>query len=296
MKYYLKPGFSIIELVIGLMISSIFLTAALTMYNQISKSCNKIQSITSQDLSIMILQRRMTQDLLGLSPVWFTQADITKKQNKNSEQKNPDIKENNYFYAQTKDGQLDFMTFVTTNTLQAYPTAEHRIARIVYILKEDSKKENFFILQRKEEGHISNEFNPTKIKDGAFYTVTENIKKCKIEYGSIETSEKEWNFKWVEQWTEQQEKEKKDEKEKESKLPNIIRITILLQESAFKPETQHVFYCMIPQTKNVSLKSIAKKRYEKESEATQTNLSNASSIMDRIQNAAKQSAIGSTHA
>lgn len=304
MKHNIKPGFSIIELVIGLMISSILLTASLTIYNQISKSCNKIQAITTEDLAMIILQKRMSDDLLGLSALWFKPEDIKNTaQAKNSEQKSPSIKENNYFYAQTNDEQLDFMTFISTNTLQAYPTPENYIARIVYLLKKDPAKEGFFLLQRKEESQISNEFDIEKIKEGKFYTIVSNIKKCKLEYGFIEnndnkkekSSEKELKMKWVQQWSQEQEKEKMDKKEKNPKLPDIIRITITLQEFTYKPETQHIFYCIVAQSKNVSVRSISQKRNERTTAATQNNLSNANTIMNRIQSAAQQSSKGITH-
>lgn len=292
-----KPGFSIIEVVIGLMISSILLTVSLTVYNQISKSCTKIQNTTSQDLAIMILQKRMSDDLLGLCPLWFTGNDIkTIINTKNNEQKNQSIQENNYFYALTKNEQLDLMTFVSSNTLQTYPEPEHYIARIVYILKEDQNKENFFILQRKEESQISNEFDVEKIRDGKFYTVIDHIKKCKLEYGFMptknEVNQKKLNFTWVKEWSDQQkekELEKKSAENKDSipKLPNIIRITITLQEMIETPEVEHVFYCLIPQNKNTPIKSLAKVRNEKEYAAQEGRLSSFDKVKNNIEQRAK---------
>lgn len=306
MKQYLKPGFSIIELVIGIMISSVLITISLTIYNQINKSCNKIQNITSQDLSMMILQKRMSDDLLGLCPLWFTQEDIKQStQPKNIAPNTDSTKNNNYFYAQTTDEQLDFMTFVSTNTLQAYPEPEHYIARIVYVLKKDLQKENFFTLQRKEETQISQEFNIEKIKEGKFYTIVENIKKCKLEYGFIEKPEdqkeqnvsKEWKFKWVQQWSEQQNKEKKDQKEKAPNLPDIIRITITLQEFTYQAETIHTFYCMLPQSKNISLTSLAKKRNEKEAATRRSMADNTNNIKSNVEGRkAQDTALRSSHA
>ncbi len=291
----IKPGFTIIEFVIGIMISSILLTASLTIYNQISKSSIKIQNITSQDLAIRILQKRISDDLMGLCPVWFKKEDLKdSKQAKNNDQQLPNIKNNNYFYAQTNNEQLDFMTFISCNTLQAYPTPEHQIARVVYILKKDDDKENFFKLQRKEETQISNEFNIEKIKEGKFYTVIENIKKCVVEYGFIEKTDsqkekipdKEQQIKWVKQWTtkQQDEKEKKEKEQKDSSvnMPDIIKINITLQELINKPESEHIFYSILPQSKNVSIKSLAKQRIEKETAALRGNLSSASNIMGAI--------------
>lgn len=300
MKQYLKSGFSVIELIISFMISSILLTASLTIYNQISKSCSKIQDTTTQDLAVTILQKRLSNDLLGLCPLWFVQNDIKNNtQAKKTTERNTDLQENNYFYAQTKDGHLDCMTFISTNTLEAYPYPEYYIARIVYLLKKDPNKEKFFLLQRKEETQISNEFNIEKLKEGRFYTIVENIKKCKLEYGFSEKNEKnqdtESKIKWVQKWPDQDSKEQKDTKETEPSLPDIIRMTIMVQESEYKPEIEHVFYCIVPQSKNIAIPSLAKKRIEKENASTQNNLTSASNIMNRVQNAAQQAAKGSVN-
>jgi len=307
MNKSLKPGLSVIELVIGLMISSILLTATLTIYNQISKSCNKIQSLTSQDLAVMIFQKRLSDDLLGLCPLWFKSEDIKSgTQAKTPEQKNSSLKENNYFYAQSQDEQIDFMTFISANTLQAYPAPENYIARIVYILKKDSHKPDFFILQRKEESQISNEFDIEKLKEGKFYTIVENVKKCKLEYGFAEKSDnknekksdKEFKIKWVQQWSKEKEEKKDatDKNEEQPNLPDVIRITLTLQEFSYKPETLHVFYCLLPQSKNISIGSLAQKRNQKTAKETQNNLSSANTIMNRIQNAAQQNIKGIAHA
>lgn len=302
MKEQIKPGFTAIEIVIGIMLSAILLTTSLTIYNQISKICNKIQRTTTQDLAVAIVQQRIAQDVQGLCPLWFTKEDLkdTTQTKKDVAQKT-NIKNNNYFYAQTKDDQLDFMTFVSTNTLEAYPTPEHYIARIVYILKKDDKKENFFLLQRKEETQISDEFNIEKIKEGKFYTVTNNIKKCVLEYGFIEQSDEknttqEFKIKWVKQWSEKEEQENKDSKNKHPSFPEIIKITITLQELPHQPEVLHTFYATLPQSKDISLPSIAKKRIKEKSTQQQNNLSSANNIMNRIQNAAQQNAKGPTYA
>ncbi len=301
MKQHLKSGFTAIEFVIGIMISAMMLTATLTIYNQISKSCSKVQNITSQDLAIIILQKRISDDLLGLCPLWFTKEHIKDTtQAKSDNQQIPNTKNNNYFYAQTKDEQLDFMTFVSTNTLSAYPTAEHHIARIVYVLKKDAAKENLFLLQRKEEAQISNEFNIEKIKEGKFYTVIKNIKKCILEYGFIEqpdekeekNNSKEFKITWVKQWSEKEEKEKKDKKNKIPDVPEVVKLTVTLQEFEDKPETMHTFYSVLPQSKNISIQSVAKKRNDKEATARQNNLSSANNIMNRIQNAAQKTPKG----
>jgi prepilin-type N-terminal cleavage/methylation domain-containing protein len=307
----LQKGFSILELIISIMISTILMTAALTIFQQVSSGSRKIQNVTSKDLSLMILEKRLSDDLLGLSPVWFTKENITKKpeaQNESAktakssdtkkqslEQKEPNIEKNNFFYAQTQNNQLDFMTFISTNTLQSFATPRLYIARIVYLLQPDPNKSGFFMLQRKEEAQISNEINIEKIRQGTFYTIVKNIKNCSLEYGFIDLSpekrakspDKEWKMKWVQQWGKEQENEKTENSDSEQytpKLPDTVRIKITLQEFENGPTSEHQIYCIVPPSKEASIASITQKRKQQEITAQQTNLSNASAIMNNVQN------------
>jgi prepilin-type N-terminal cleavage/methylation domain-containing protein len=322
-KRQLQNGFTILEFVISMMISAILMTAALTIYQQVSSSSKKIQNITSKDLSLMILQKRLSDDLLALSPIWFTKENITKnpqakdentqtpkqgeaknspKQTEEKEAKEPNIEKNNFFYAQTQNNQIDFMTFITTNTLHSFATPHAYIARVVYFLQPDPQKQGFFILQRKEEAKISNEFNVEKIKEGTFYTLIKNIKSCTLEYGFIDISpekrsqnpDQEWKMKWVQQWGKQQEQQKAKDTQTEEyipKLPDTVRIKITLQEFETGPITEHEIYCIVPPSKEVSVSSIAQKRKQQEFYAQQNNLSNANTIMNNVQ-ASKAAKIG----
>jgi prepilin-type N-terminal cleavage/methylation domain-containing protein len=324
MNHHLKKGFSILEFVISMMISTILMTAALTIYQQVSSASKKIQNITTKDLSLMILEKRLSDDLLALSPIWFTKEHIAKKPNNNlpknnppsqtenedkaksnikNEDKQPNIEKNNFFYAQTQNNQIDFVTFITTNTLQSFATPHAYIARVVYLLQPDPQKPGFFMLQRKEDAQVSNEFNIEKIKEGMFYTLIKNIKSCTLDYGFIDISpekrsenpDQEWKMRWVQQWGKQQEQEKiKEEGSQEyaPKLPDTVRIKLTLQEFETGPITEHEIYCIVPPSKEINIPSIAEKRTQQEFSAQQNNLSNANTIMNNVQasKAAKSSA------
>jgi len=284
-------------------------------YQQVSSSSKKIQNITSKDLSLTILEKRLSDDFLTLSPIWFTKEHIAKKvqlknesqqtakqsEAKNSttkkdenESKEPNIEKNNFFYAQTQNNQIDFMTFITTNTLQSFATSHLYIARVVYLLQPDPQKPGFFMLQRKEEAQISNEFNIEKIKEGIFYTLIKNIKNCTLDYGFIDISpekrsqnpDQEWKMKWVQQWGKQQEQEKTQKEgsqEYTPKLPDTVRIKITLQEFEGGPTTDHEIYCIVPPSKEININSITQKRKQQEFSAQQNNLSNANTIMNNVQ-------------
>lgn len=304
MTKHVQKGFSILEFVISLMISTMLMTAALTIYQQVSSSSKKIQNITSKDISLMILEKRLTDDLLGLSPLWFNKENITnteqaknnsKEQSSAKEQtKDPNTEKNNFFYAQTQNNQIDFITFISTSTLHSFTSPRLYIARIVYMLQPDQDKPGFFILQRKEEKQISNEINLQKIKDGSFYTLIKNIKNCSLEYGFIDispekrsqASQDDWKMKWVQQWGKEQEQKKTSESEKEEyvpKLPDVVKIKITIQEFEGAPTTEHEIYCIVPPSKESNIDSITEKRKQKEASSQQANLANANTIMNKVQ-------------
>ena len=166
-----QPGFSVIELTISIMISAFLMTAALTIYHQISKGMTKMQYLTTQDTAIMIIKHRLTIDLQGLSPLWFaddqyeelkakakatpdTSAPKTAAPTTPQKEIDPNHPNNGYLFAQSKDGQFQFLTFVTTNALPGYPCNPYRCVRVVYALSKDPHHKNLFILQRKQEQTI----------------------------------------------------------------------------------------------------------------------------------------------
>lgn len=275
-----QPGFSVIEFVISIMISAMLMTAALTIYQQISKGMVTIQRLTQQDIEVMIIKNRLSQDLIGLCPLWFSNnppqssTDSAKQDPKQPAQpqttpitpENPSLQKSNFLYSQNENENLKYLTFVTTSTLQTYTNPQYECARVVYALTTDTKNSKLFLLQRKEEAKISSDFNKESILLGEFYTLAKNISKCIFEYGFIDTPlqerqeklDQEWKLKWVDHWGTSD--DKKQSTDYIPTMPDIVRVKITIQENPEMPGKEHEIYCLLTLSKELTFQSFAQKR------------------------------------
>ena len=271
-----KLGFSVLEMIIGIMISAMLMTASLTIYNQISKGAVTIQRMTHTDTQIMILHNRLVADLQGLIPLWFTKELYEKlkksEQDKDAKEistsnKASNQKQNNFLYAQSNNNQFDILTFITTNALQVYGDQPTRTVRVVYTLQPDG---DTFKLMRKEENIISENFNLENLKSGKFNQIAHKITKCMIEYGFIETdnkkageakdAQKPFEFKFVSKWGGAT--ESNTEENKTPTLPDILKLTISIQENIDQDPRKFELFCTIPTSHAPTVKSFAQQRQE----------------------------------
>lgn len=292
-----QSGFTILEMIISIMISAMLMTASLTIYKQISKSAFMVQKITNQDTQMMVLYNRLTSDLQGLSPLWFTTEhyeQLAKAKKTDSAQKIPDIpsssnfgsqKRNNFLYAQSQNNQFEVLTFITTNALQVFGDKQIRTVRIAYVLQPDPSHPNTFKLMRKEENTISGDFDLEKLKNGKLSQIAHKITKCSIEYGFIkptkkseqkETVDKAPQFTFVSQWGQQQDKQK--EEEKMPLLPDIIKLTMKIQYQPDQEEKSYELLCPIPTCHATAIKSFAQKRQETEKPQMMTSSQSSSAV------------------
>ena len=88
-----------------------------------------------------------------------------------------------------KEGNIDQLSFITTNSLQVYwsdkaGSAKPRIVRVLYMLKEEPTKDakKSYSLIRQESNNL--EFDPIAKggKDISEYVLAEGIKSATIEY------------------------------------------------------------------------------------------------------------------
>ncbi|MBI2353319.1 prepilin-type N-terminal cleavage/methylation domain-containing protein [Candidatus Dependentiae bacterium] len=212
-------GFTLLELMIGFMISTLLITVSFTIYQQIARSTQFVATIAATDTQIMILNDRLRKDILGILPLWFLKKDyeqntknaagvspIPKLAKENKEAKEiasetheslqaeekideKEMKANNFFCSMNKDdGTFDYVSFVTTSALQVYQSCHNPCVRVVYSLKQDGKNsygQQKLRLLRKELTDL--EFDQDKVSSPEnFYEIAQNIKSFSIEYGFID--------------------------------------------------------------------------------------------------------------
>ncbi len=285
----LQPGFTLLELVIGLMISTILITMSFAIYNQIARATQTIQKITSNDTRAMILKDRLQKDFLGISLLWFTPKKyeaMTKapalqntKEEKEAEQekkstsdekkkKEKSQQDDDFFYAENnQEGMAVLFSFITTSALQMYGAESKRFVRLVYSLKKSPSAEGRFTLFRKEMD--ATEFNADAANgSGIFYEIASNIKGCFLEYGFIdpmvssnkEDKDKPAETSWLKEWSGKQEKTK-------PLIPKFIKMKIIFLQEKGEHEQEYEFCFITPQDAMHPYTSFTQQNYHKELQA-----------------------------
>lgn len=295
-KHSLKTGFSVFEMVIGLLIGSILLTSSLLIYQNIVKSTIILQAITINDTKVMILKDRLQKDLIGISMLWFTpkkyeamkkekselkssaksSENEVKAQKDSLEKQKQSKQENSYFFAENKDGHFHILSFVTTSALQMYGVESKLLVRVVYALKKNPASEGRFSLLRKEIEAGELQLDSLE-KAGSFYELASNITHCSFEYGFMNTiktkqeskiEDKETEMTWVKDWN-----DKKDSDQKNIQkpiVPKFIKIKITFAQEASNVEHEHNFVCTLESDSSAPYTSFTEKQYRTE-QNSQTN-------------------------
>ncbi len=282
-----QRGFTLFEFAITMTLSTMLMTAAFAIYNQVNKGAATVQRITGNDTQIMIVRDRLSTDFQGISPLWFTSEIYEKlKETEKTDAKgttkpqvqNTKNKKNNFLYAQSNEKNLDFLTFVTTNPLQMYGDAVTRFVRVMYTLIPDPKNNNLYKLMRKEDKKPSDDIKIEKLKEGTFYELAHSITKLSIEFGYIkqpkkEDSDKKLSFIWTQKWNSKKENKENDSSKKDTQtpdLPQAIKIKVSFFHEAEKPAIDYEIFFMIPINQEQGLKTFAEKRAQTNQPKTPT--------------------------
>ncbi len=216
----LRSGFLLLELVMGLLISTILISLAFAIYQQITKSVTKIRMTTSDDTQYMVLHDRLQQDLLGMSIEWFMplknersksvplqhddeKGDASQEKSDSFQEKSrasktdqeqdvqKKLQQDLCFYA-TKQGQdqnLELFSCMTTSALKTYGFEPKPRVRVVYSLKKNKENaQDFFTLYRTEIAEQDVDPEQWAVK-GKGYALVESLKSCKVRYGFIEQAD-----------------------------------------------------------------------------------------------------------
>lgn len=293
----LKLGFSLFELIIGFLISTILTTICFSIYQRIARTTQFVQKITTNDTKAFILQNRLQQDFLGIAPLWFTPSayeEMIKKTNaventntdQGSEEKSDDSKktkadtekkrEDNFFYStNNQDESLNLFSFITTSSLQMYGSDNNPYVRVIYALKKTAQKDGSFSLYRKELP--AGEFDPQAAHtSGFFYEIASLIKKMTIEYGFISNMriqkndekkqeqpvEKETEMTWLKTW--QTKQEKTESNVQKTIFPKCVKIKILFMQEKSNYEQEYEFIFTIPIDSINPYTSFTQKNYHNE--------------------------------
>jgi prepilin-type N-terminal cleavage/methylation domain-containing protein len=278
-----RKGFTLIEVLIAATIA-VVLGSVITM---ILFQLNRLQPVLERHIypstTALFLYQQLFKDLSGAQiPVtqWLALAQQSQKTANPSDQEKAPQKESykiplisKLFIGTTKDGQLDTLSFITTNPLQPYWGSKSgkyipRAVRVVYRLREDKNaktKEKRYVLLRQESEHLDLDKVPeADPKSWPSYTIADHIKSCKVEYiAAIEqpappeapsakpgtstpsTPKTTYEIKTYKEWQERKPPtEKKASESQEPLLPQVVKMEL----SVYNPAGKHslLFSLVLP--------------------------------------------------
>ena len=259
-----KKGFSFIEIIIGLAVSSILMSFLFTIYSHIGKSGAKIEKTTKMDSEIIIFRDRFQKDLNGIVPLCFTnqiykkiKSSSIKPDQQEREQHDPDEFHGAYFFSENQEDseRLNLLTFITNSYLKSFDQINKAPQRVIYSLKKDRSNQKYFTFLRKEIDVSSPDFKKTVVENsGKFYEILNNILDFSIEYQFIDQKDEKKNEEIVDSSQPPKYKSLNDwgvvTKKTEATghkppLPEFIKIKLKIEEQGKINEYELIFELLI---------------------------------------------------
>ncbi len=292
-----KPGFSLIEVVIGTMLSAIIMGVLYSSFTQIRKALDQSNYVIDVHTQIITLYNQLEKDLTGaFVPSKLSDQKLAQEQTSTQDQKDmPDIlkellgrnnepekkaapaeehepekKLEKIFYSENDKESLKLLTFITTSALQVYGEVTPRNVRIVYRLVPDKNPEGTFTLIRQESTNLEfKAFEETGNKKIRSYPLATGIQRFSVKFLYEKEDEKREGAPEliaVMQWggPEHEEQHKKI-------LPQYIEITGVLIDALRGREREYIFKYMIPAygSQTSPKKEQEKKEHEKKEAASE---------------------------
>lgn len=214
-----RPGFSLLELLVAIAVSSIVAVALFQAYQQATQSLARVNGVSSTYTNMITSFARLEADLTGAIVPPYGDPDLAKKptaekakkeapqqQKDKQEKKEPDQDKQadnavkKVFIYETENGQLKRLSFITRNPTHPYKEQIPCIVRVTYTLQKDPASPSEFILLRAQTAKL--ELDDSK-EPGHPYVILRHIKKCSCKLQAID----------IEELKKQQEERKKTKKE-----------------------------------------------------------------------------------
>ncbi len=215
------PGFSLLEIIMGIALFSMIGAMLFQSMSQIMKTLKTVNFITSGDMRGSVIATVLERDLGGscIPLVKIIEEDHANKsgaqkkpeQAESKSDKNSDDKSDNkkskkkttktvpagFVYEHDLQGNLSLFTFISVNPAAEYNTIKPRPIRVIYRLLEDKEMPGTFVLKRQEIADYMNESLIDQEGSGKIRAVViiSGIKKCVFEFTALEVQEEEDEIK-----------------------------------------------------------------------------------------------------
>lgn len=203
-----RPGFSLIEIIIALAISSfvgIMVFNTISLLQQSSKRYNQLITIDSQQQMLFCQMQKdisaMVIPLYGFLPDAKAGNQVDKKDEQEKAQQ--EYLKKFGLQIEVERENVKSLSFVTTSLLSVYGAKKPRLARVRYLMVPDANHQNYFTLMRQESPELSmQDFERSIAENKNFsHAIAFGIKSSSIICISITLNENERKFEEVSSWS-----------------------------------------------------------------------------------------------
>jgi len=295
----MKPGFTLIEIILATALASMISVALIFMTRQMSGTLMRVDRISDLHIRATMLQNQMERDIAGaFAPTDFSATSTTGDTQSESSRESLKDKPKKIEKIFWGDKTLETLSFITNNPLQTYwgkrsGKAQPKIVRVVYRLVADAKRKDVYTLMRQEGSDLN--FESYTLGDNKIHTyaMIEGIKSIDIDYTVLikkeptkqettpgspvsgtpgtNTTEKqtpaaeEFERKTVQEW-----KTIDDQKPPWPLIPQFVTMRVTLWDDTFKRTTPFTFeFQIIPRFE----KADQKEEEEQKPETPKTGIS-----------------------
>ena len=226
-------GFSLLELVIALLISSMMALALYQTFHQTQKTVMHVDAFIQRNVFVTLLYNQLDKDI---SSIFVPHSAYSQESSKKSDKKNEEKASlEKIIYAQSEQGHLKELSFITTSALIGYNEIAQRLIRVTYVLKSEAN--DLFTLMRTESTQL--EYGPEKPLNVNSYVIAEHIKNFSITFYVSSSQQEKSEYNKISEWSsgEQFKKMKR-------RVPDYIEISVVWYDTELKKD--HSFNYIFP--------------------------------------------------
>lgn len=191
-----NPGFSFLEIIIVITLSSILFATVIFLNQQATSASIRIDKHLDADEQRAMLYTQLFNDIAGMS-ILIYDKDTQQESDEKKEPKKVELKKNSekekqtgadrYFYSENTEEQLNFITFITTNTLQFYGKPKPRFTRVAYKARKNENQDGFTLYRKEIDSLLFDDIYEESWQ--GYYPILSGVKKININYYIIKESQ-----------------------------------------------------------------------------------------------------------
>ncbi len=207
----LRNGFALLEVLFAMIIGSMLSFILFQSIGSMSKTYQKIYSVSSVQRRFTLVQQQFERDFSGVTAPKISlqdERDPNKKEKSGDdkkEEKKAEVKSGKekpkekiyrvphvFFSKNDTNGNCVELTCLTTNPITMYGQQTPRLVRVVYRLEPDPEHKGLWLLARQQSDNLDFEAFSEKAKDVVRkFTISDGIEKLKISFLISQKPEKE---------------------------------------------------------------------------------------------------------